>query len=129
MNKEMVCIVCPMSCHLTVEMEKGKVKSVTGNTCPRGVKYANEELTNPTRMVTSTVIIKNAKLSRLPVCTRTPIPKGKIKDVMKQINKVKVKAPVKRDDVIIENVARTGVDIIASRSLDYENRRNYDTRK
>ena len=118
MVKEMVCIVCPMSCHLSVEMDKKKVLSVSGNTCPRGAKYANEEITNPTRMVTSTVLLKNAALTRLPVMTRTPIPKGKIRDVMKQINKVKVKAPVKMYDVIIENVARTGVDIIASRSID-----------
>lgn len=118
MIKEMICIVCPMSCHLSVELVDDEVKNVTGNTCPRGVKYANEELTNPTRMVTSTVLIKNARLSRLPVATRTPIPKEKINDVMNQINKVKVKAPVKRDDVIIKNVARTGVDVIASRSMD-----------
>lgn len=118
MKKEMVCIVCPMSCHLSVEMENKKVKSVTGNTCPRGAKYAKEEMVNPTRMVTSTVVLKNAKLTRLPVVTSAPIPKGKIMDVMKQINKVKVKAPVKKDDIILENVCRTGVNIIASRSFD-----------
>lgn len=118
MIKEMVCIVCPMSCKLSVEMDNNKVKGVSGNSCIRGVKYATEELTNPTRMVTSTVVIKNATLTRLPVTTRNPIPKDKINDVMKQINKVKVKAPVKREDVIISNVAKTGVDIIASRSMD-----------
>lgn len=118
MIKEMVCIVCPMSCKLSVEMEDNKVKSVSGNTCIRGVKYANEELMSPTRMVTSTVYIKNAALTRLPVVTSSPVPKDKIMDVMKQINKVKVKAPIKREDVIIKNVARTGVDIIASRTMD-----------
>lgn len=118
MKKEMVCIVCPMSCHLSVELEKKQVKSVEGNSCPRGAKYASEELTNPTRMVTSTVTLKNASLTRLPVVTEHPIPKGKIKDVMKQINKVKVKAPVSRNDIIIENVSRTGVNVIASRSFE-----------
>lgn len=120
MIKEMVCIVCPMSCKLSVEMENDKVKNVSGNTCIRGVKYAREELTNPTRMVTSTVFIKNAALTRLPVATRSPIPKSKINDVMKQINKVKVKAPVSREDIIIKNVCRTGVDIIATRSMDVQ---------
>lgn len=117
MIKKMICIVCPMSCKLNVEMDHNVIKSVSGNTCIRGVKYVNEELSNPTRMVTSTVMIKNAAITRLPVTTRSPIPKNKIFDVMKQINKVKVKAPIKRDDVIIENVAKTGVDIIASRSM------------
>ena len=118
MIKEMVCIVCPMSCKLSVEMDKDKVVNVSGNTCIRGAKYASEELTNPTRMVTSTVVIKNAALTRLPVVTSAPVPKSKIRDVMNQINKVKVKAPVNRDEVIIKNVAKTGVDIIASRSMD-----------
>ena len=117
-KKEMVCIVCPMSCHLSVEMEDDKVISVTGNTCIRGSKYASEELTNPTRMVTSTVLLKNAKCTRLPVATASPIPKAKIFDVMNQINKVKVKAPVKLGDVIIKNVAKTGVNVIATRSFE-----------
>ena len=82
MIKEMVCIVCPMSCKLSVEMDDNKVKNVRGNACIRGGKYAREELTNPTRMVTSTVFIKNAALTRLPVATRSPIPKIKIYDVM-----------------------------------------------
>lgn len=118
MKKEMVCIVCPMSCHMAVTIEKNKVTEVSGNTCPRGSKYAKEELTNPTRMLTSTVVIKNARIPRCPVVTSEAIPKKKMRDVMKQINKVKIKAPVNRDDIIIENVARTGVNIIASRTLE-----------
>ena len=118
MIKEMVCIVCPMSCRMQVEMDKKKVVSVCHNGCVRGVKYANEEMSNPTRMVTSTVVLKNAALTRLPVMTASPVPKRKVADVMKQINKVKVKVPVKMYDVIIENVARTGVNVVASRSMD-----------
>ena len=76
-KKEMVCIVCPMSCHLSVEIENDTVVSVTGNTCPRGAKYASDEIHNPTRMVTSTVVLKNAKITRLPVSTEHPIPKDK----------------------------------------------------
>lgn len=117
-KKEMVCIICPMSCHLSVEMEDNKVMSVTGNTCIRGAKYASEEICNPTRMVTSTVLLANAKISRLPVATASPIPKAKIFEVMDEINKVKVKAPVKLGDVIIRNVAKTGVDIVATRSFE-----------
>ncbi|MGN1343948.1 MAG: DUF1667 domain-containing protein [Traorella sp.] len=118
MVKDLVCIVCPLGCRLSVAFDKKEVYEVKGNSCPRGAKYAIEETTKPTRMVTSTVFIKNAKISRLPVATSAPIPKTKIYDVMKQINKVKVKAPVKLGDVIIENVCRCGVDIVATRSLD-----------
>ena len=118
MIKEMVCIVCPMSCHLSVEIEDGRVMSVTGNTCPRGAKYASEEICNPTRMVTSTVTLKNAKIARLPVATDKPIPKNKIFEVMEHINRVSVKAPVKLGDIIISNVAKTGANIIATRSFE-----------
>lgn len=116
--QEMVCINCPMSCHMVVEYTKNRIIRVTGNTCPRGSKYAHDEMIHPTRVVTSTVYIKNAAIERLPVMTAAPIPKNKIFDVMKQINKVKVKAPVKMNDVIIENVCRTGVNVIATRSMD-----------
>ena len=117
MKKELVCIVCPLGCRLTVEGEIHSLK-VTGNTCPRGAKYGCEEVTNPTRMVTSTVVLKNAKLTRLPVATSNPIPKSKINEVMKQINSVSVKAPVKMGDIIIENVAQSGANIIATRSFE-----------
>lgn len=117
-SKELVCIVCPMGCRLQVEYDKKGVQSVSGNTCPRGAKYGSEEVMNPMRMVTSTVLLKNAKLTRLPVSTRSPIPKSKVLDVMKQINKVKVKAPVQMGEVIIENVCRSGVDVIATRSFE-----------
>lgn len=120
MNKEMICIVCPMSCHLNVKMENHQITEITGNSCPRGAKYAKEELLEPKRIVTSTVVLKNARLTRLPVSTSAPIPKNKIKDVMKQINKLKVKAPVKRNDILIENVCRTGVSIIATRSFEVD---------
>ena len=54
-EKNLICIGCPMGCPLTVKMEHGEVVSVTGNTCKRGDIYARKEVTNPTRIVTSTV--------------------------------------------------------------------------
>lgn len=115
----MVCINCPMSCHLKVELdESGKVSKVSGNTCPRGEKYAYKELTNPTRIVTSTVRIKGAIHNGLPVITDKDIPKDKIFDVMEEIRKAEVCAPVKINDIILENVCGLGVNIIASRSME-----------
>lgn len=111
--KELICIVCPKGCHLKVDNEF----NVTGNACIRGIKYAKDELTNPTRMVTSTVAIINGEISRLPVATSYPIPKDKIMDVMNEINKVKVEAPKYVKDVIIANVLSLGVDVIATRDI------------
>ena len=117
----MVCINCPMSCHLKVTLEDGEVKAVSGNTCPRGETYAIKELTNPTRMLTSTVTIKGAIHNGLPVITSSDIPKNKMFDVMKEITAAEVCAPVKVNDVIIKDVCGLGVDIIASRSMEKVN--------
>ena len=111
--KEFICIVCPRGCHLKVDDDM----NVTGNTCPRGKVYALNEITNPTRMITSTVAIESKELSRVPVMTSSPIPKGKIFDVMQEINKVRIKAPVKIGDVIIENVLGLNSNIIATRNI------------
>lgn len=119
--KEMACIVCPLSCRLKVELdEAGKVVNVTGNTCPRGKKYAETEYTNPVRMVTSTVVLENGPYKRLPVILSDVIPKSEIFHVMEEINKVKVCAPVRINDIIIENIAGLGVNLIASRSVEKE---------
>lgn len=108
-----ICIVCPRGCHITVDDEL----NVTGNSCPRGKAYALNEISNPTRMITSTVAIASAELKRMPVMTSSPIPKGKIFDVMAEINKARCVAPVKIGDVIIPNVLDLGVDIVATRNI------------
>lgn len=117
--KEMVCIVCPLGCKLTVTEDNQSTDGykVEGNKCPRGEAYGIKELTNPTRVVTSTVKIKKGLLSRLPVKTDGAIPKHLITECMKELNSIEVETPVKVGDVIISNVLDTGIDIIASRSM------------
>jgi len=113
----LICIGCPLGCPLTVEMEGNEVKSVAGNTCPRGDAYAKKELTNPTRIVTSTVRVAGGKLAMVSVKTQSDIPKGKIFDCVKALKDVEVTAPVKIGDVIVENVAGTGVNVIATKNV------------
>ncbi len=111
--RELICICCPRGCHLQVDDEL----NVSGNFCPRGEKYGKQEVSNPTRVVTSTVRISNAELPMCPVKTKDPIPKGKIFDVMSSINKVHLNAPVHIGDVIIADVCGTGVDVISAREM------------
>ena len=113
----LICIGCPLGCPLTVEMEGSEVKAVSGNTCPRGDAYARKELTYPTRIVTSTVRVAGGRLAMVSVKTASDIPKGKIFDCVKALKDVEVKAPVKIGDVIVENVAGTGVNIIATKNV------------
>jgi CxxC motif-containing protein len=117
MKTNLICITCPIGCRLTV-VKQGDQMIVEGNQCKRGIKYAEDELTNPTRMIPTTVVIEGSHLRRLPVRTESPVKKGLIFDCMREINKVVVKAPVKVGDVIIENILNTGVNIIATRSME-----------
>ncbi|HAZ06363.1 MAG TPA: molybdopterin oxidoreductase [Acetobacterium sp.] len=118
MKKEMTCIVCPIGCQMTIEEKADGTYEVTGNTCKRGPKYAINEMTNPTRVIPTTVVIKNAMLPRLPVKTAEPIPKGQIFDAMAAINQVVVEAPVKTGDVVIKDLLGLGNDVVATRTMD-----------
>ncbi len=116
----LTCIGCPMGCPLTVTIE-GDTITVSGNTCALGDKYAKKEVTNPTRVVTSSVGIDGADIARVSVKTENDIPKDKIFEVMTDICKVRVKAPVSIGDVVIENVAGTGVKVIVTKDVPAKN--------
>lgn len=116
-EREMICILCPRGCHITAKRVDDEV-TVTGNYCPRGIGYGQTEMLNPVRTVTSTVMIENARIPRLPVITDKSIPKDMIFDVMKEINRAVVRAPIQAGAIVIENVLSTGSNIIASRSMD-----------
>ena len=116
--RNLTCINCPMGCPLTVEMEGDEVISVTGNTCKRGDSYARKEVSNPTRIVTSTVKVTGGKADMVSVKTREDIPKGKIFDCVKALKGVEVKAPVHIGDVIVPNAAGTGIDIVATKNVE-----------
>ena len=116
-RKELICIGCPLGCNLTVEMDGGQVVCVTGNTCKRGDAYARKELTDPRRIVTSTVPVAGGNLPVVSVKTASDIPKGKIRECLCALKGVTLTAPVQIGDVIVENVADTGVDVIATKSI------------
>lgn len=115
-ERKIICIGCPMGCPLTVGIENGEVVSVTGNTCPRGDAYAHKEVTNPTRIVTSTVKVEGGTVDMVSVKTKEDIPKGKIFDCVKALKDIALKAPVRIGDVVVSNVADTGVDIVATKN-------------
>ena len=116
-TRVMNCIMCPMGCEMTVTVENGKVIDVKGNTCPRGAKYANDEVTAPKRMLTTTVRIEGGMLPLLPVVSETVLPKEKVLECAAFLRGVTVKAPVKTGDVIVKDILGLGVNIIASRDL------------
>jgi len=116
-KRELICIGCPLGCPLVVETDGVEVASVTGNTCKRGDVYARKEVTNPTRIVTSSVKVEGGALAAVSVKTKEDIPKGKIFDCVSALKDVVVKAPVHIGDVVLANVAGTGVDVIATKNV------------
>lgn len=114
-KREMVCVSCPMGCAITVELDdNNEVISVTGNTCPRGDKYARQECTHPERMLTSTVKVEGGRLPVVPVKSASPIPKEMLFDAMKEVNKVTLKAPVTFGDVAVKDILGTGINIVVT---------------
>ena len=113
--KELICINCPLGCHLSVDDVDVQNIKVTGNTCPRGVTYAVSEVTAPKRMVTSSVSVTGSKVKRVSVKTSAPIPKDKIFQCLAEIKNVTATAPVAIGDVLLANVCGTDVNIIATR--------------
>ena len=111
--KEFTCIVCPRGCRLKIDDQL----NVTGNSCPRGAQYAKDEVTNPKRMITSIMRVKNRENCVVSVKTSNSIPKGKIFDVMEEINKVSVNAPTHIGDIAIKNVLGLDADIVITKNV------------
>ena len=114
------CTTCPSECLLTVEIERdvngnvARVRSVTGNSCPRGDKFAHQELTCPMRVLTTTVAVSGGDEALLPVRTAEAIPLALHAQAMALIRGVVVDAPIRMGDVVLENLLDTNINLIAS---------------
>lgn len=121
MSEELICITCPLGCHLSIDRGPNSTLAVSGNRCPRGVKYAEEELLAPKRVVSATARIVGPEtagsIARLPVRTTGPYPKEGVSEALKAIYALSVELPVHRGQVLIKDLGGYGVDVIATRSL------------
>ena len=119
MVREFTCIMCPMGCDLTAEVNEASGEiTVTGNTCPRGKEYAVQELTDPKRNIATSVLVEGGDLPLTSVRLDAPIPRAKIFDVMAEIKKQKLTAPVKAGQVVIENVLGLGSNVIVTKNAE-----------
>ncbi len=103
---------------MTAEFENGKVLSVSGNRCPKGAGYVEQEITNPVRNIASSVLVEGGDMPLCSVRLSGPVPKGRIMDVMAQIRKTRVSAPVHMGDVVIPDVLGLGCDVISTRNVE-----------
>lgn len=114
MIKTLTCIECPMGCEITAEVVDGEVKSISGNSCPRGKMYAEAEVVCPKRVVTSTVRAANGEM--IPVKTSAPVKKTEIFHVMELIKNVKCELPVSLGDVLVKNIS-DDADLIVTANI------------
>lgn len=119
-EKKIICIICPQGCNITVkgDADKGTIESIEGFTCNRGKVYAENEFVHPLRILTSSVKVEGASAPLVPVRTRTAIPKELLFQGMDEIRKLSLKGKVTCGDVIVANFLGTGVDLIASGSVE-----------
>ena len=120
MKRTFTCIVCPNGCEMEAEYEGTSVLSVTGNLCPKGKAYVTQELVDPRRTIASSVRVTGGILPLTSVRITNAIPKDRIFDVMAEINKQTLTAPVHIGDILCANIAGTGSDLVAAADLDAE---------
>ena len=120
-TRNLTCIGCPLGCQIEVLMdESGQIALVTGNTCQKGEQYARKEVTSPTRIVTSSVRVYGSRMGErmVPLKTASDIPKGRMMDVIRELAGVSVPCPVHIGDVIMRDIAGTGVDVVATKEVE-----------
>jgi len=116
-TKKITCIVCPIGCKMLVKTDGKKLETIEGYRCKRGIDYARSETLDPRRMLTTSILVNNGEWPLVSVKSSKPIPKNKVFPVLKEIKKKKINAPVKTGQIIIKNIADTGIDILATKSV------------
>lgn len=121
-KKHFTCVTCPIGCEIEVELRDSDVVSMVGNKCAKGKEFVLQELEEPMRVLTTTIRIRGAKWTMLPVRTDEPIPKRLLFELVKELANIEVQAPVTMSDVIVADIAGTGANIVATRRMKRENK-------
>ena len=121
MEREFVCIICPNGCRIKVEYEGTNIKNIKGDECPKGKDYVKNEITNPLRVFTGSVLVENGDFSLASVKTLSPIPKKYLKKVGEITRRIKVEAPVTIGQVVAFNLLDENIDLIATRKIKKKN--------
>lgn len=116
-KKQITCIVCPIGCKILVKKDGSKVEIQSGNKCRRGLEYATSEALDPRRMLTSSVLVKGGDWPLVSIKSSRPIPKKDLFKFLQEIKKSRINAPVKIGQTVIKNVAKTGIDAIATKNV------------
>jgi len=116
-EKKIICIGCPKGCALTIKHTGKTINEICDYNCKIGLEYAENEFVQPKRIITTTVKLKSGYLPFVPVKTKEPVNKEKIFEIMKVISKLEIESPVKVGDVVLSDLAGTGVDLVCTRNI------------
>lgn len=117
LKRQIICIVCPMGCMVSVQSEGRRIRRLVGARCARGRRYARKETLAPERVLTTTLRVRKGSLPLAPVRSSKPIPKAKLRRCMDRLAQLEVEAPVQAGQVLVRNLLRTGADILATRTV------------
>ncbi len=117
MKREIICTVCPLGCSINVEGSKETILNIEGNQCKRGEGFAKAEFLHPERILTSTIKTNDKNKQLVSVRSEKPVPKDSLFKCMEEIKKAEVELPISIYDVLIENIAETGINIVATETV------------
>jgi CxxC motif-containing protein len=116
-KKHFVCVVCPIGCEIDIVHDGSKIISMEGNKCEKSVEFVSQELIEPMRILTTTVRIRGSRWPVIPVRTDKSVPKRLFPRIMKELRRIKLQAPISMLDMVVRDIAGTGADIIATRTM------------
>ncbi|MDY6012239.1 DUF1667 domain-containing protein [Clostridium sp.] len=117
-DMNLVCLACDHSCNLTINIDNSKIVSVSGNKCKNGIYYAKKECIVPSRVITTVICVDNGTSKTVPVKSEIDVPKSLICNILKELKDLRVNAPINTGDIIKENICNTGINIIATKSVE-----------
>ena len=117
MESEITCIICPIGCRVTISQKGGVITKIEGYQCKKGIDYTKEELLDPKRTLTTSILVRDGELPLVSVKTAEPVPKDKLLDVMDAISEIEGPAPIEIGNVLVENVLNLDVDIVATKKV------------
>ena len=118
MEREFICIICPNGCRIKVEYEGTNIRNIKGDECPKGKDYIKNEITNPLRVFTGSILVENGDFSLVSVKTSVPIPKKYLRKIGEITRRIKVEAPVEIGQIVAFNLLNENIDLVATRKIE-----------
>ena len=116
-EERLTCVLCPVGCELAVRRAKGGLE-IEGNICEKGVTFATEEILYPKRNLATSVCAAGSGRRMVSVRLTGRVPREMVFPILKEIARLRPRPPVGRGQVLIADVLGTGVDVIATRTVD-----------